>query len=54
MAGGALELFADAVAAYDAGVEELNGRFEAAQVAGFYAEPVTAGPGGSLTAAEEQ
>ncbi len=54
VAGGALELFADAVAAYDAGVEELNGRFEAARVAGFYAEPVTAGPGGSLTAAEER
>ncbi len=48
VAGGALELFADAVAAYDAGVEELNGRFEAARVAGFYVEPVTAGLAGLL------
>lgn len=54
VAGGALRLFAAAVATYNAGVDELNRRYDAARAAGFYAEPITAPPGESLTAVDER
>jgi hypothetical protein len=51
VASGALNLFARAIDAYNAGIDELNQRYEEARAADFFAEPIAAEP---VSAAQRQ
>jgi len=54
VAGGALNLFADAVATYDAGIDRLNLEYESARAVSFHVGPVTGSPGEELSATQRQ
>jgi hypothetical protein len=54
VAGGALNLFARAIDTYNAGIDELNRRYDEARAADFFAQPVAADSGEPPSAAQRQ